>query len=338
MITSCQQKQTSYTVDDFEKVSKIDAHFHYFTLDARYMEYVTSINFKPLSPNVDSGYPVDEQLRISQEILKDHSGKYAFLGTFSVEKFGQPDFASSIIERINECMDGGASGIKIWKNIGMELQDQNGRYVMADDPEFEPIFEYMEENKIPLLAHLGEPRNCWLPEDEMTDAGDRSYYKNHPQYYMYLHPEMPSYEDQINARDRLLERYPDMIFIGAHLGSLEWNVDELGKRLYKYPNFKVDMAARIGHLRNQSVEDWDQVRNFLIKYQDRVLYATDMSVSDLNEQDFNSKTEMMYNQWMNDWMYLATDTTLNNIKGLMLQKEVIDKIYYKNAEFLFHEN
>jgi len=235
-------------------------------------------------------------------------------------------------------MDRGASGIKIWKNIGMELKDQNERYVMADDQEFEPVFKYLEENKIPLLAHLGEPRNCWLPEDEMTVAGDRSYYKNNPQYHMYLHPEMPSYEDQINTRDNLLEKYPDIIFIGAHLGSLEWNVDELSKRLDKYPNLKVDMAARIGHLRNQSAEDWDRVRNFLIKYQERILYATDMSVSDVNLQDFNTKTESMYQHWMNDWLYLATDTTLYDIKGLMLPKEVIDKIYYENAEFLFHEN
>jgi predicted TIM-barrel fold metal-dependent hydrolase len=219
----------------------------------------------------------------------------------------------------------------------MELQDQNGRYVMADDPVFGPVFTYLEEHKIPLLAHLGEPKNCWLPENEMTDAGDRAYYRNHPQYHMYLHPEMPSYEDQINARDKLLERYPEIIFIGAHLGSLEWNVDELAKRLDKYPNFKVDMAARIGHLRNQSAEDWDHVRNFMIRYQDRLLYATDMSLSDINPEEYNSNKERIYSRWMNDWMYLATDTTLNNIKGLKLPKDVIDKIYYKNAQFYFNE-
>jgi len=338
IITSCQKNQKHYTVDDFETISKIDAHFHYFTMDPRYMKFMDSINFKVLSPNVDSGYPTDEQLRISEEIFHAHFNSYAFFGTFSLEKFGQPDFASSTIERIKDCMDKGASGIKIWKNIGMELKDRNGRYVMVDDPEFDPIFKYMEKSKIPLLAHIGEPRNCWLPEDEMTDAGDRAYYKDHPQYHMYLHPEMPSYEDQISARDRLLERYPDMIFIGAHLGSLEWNVDELAKRLDKYPNLKVDMAARIGHLKNQSEKDWDWVRNFLIQYQDRVLYATDLSLNDLNKQDFKKSTEMIYKHWMYDWMYLATDTTLNNAKGLMLPTEVIDKIFYKNAEFFFLEN
>ena len=335
LMTACDKNGQYYTVDDFENVPKIDAHFHYFTMDDRYMDYVTSINFKLLSPNVDSGYPVDEQLKISEEILRNHAGQYAFLGTFSVENFGQPDFADSIIQVVKTCISKGASGIKIWKNIGMVLQDDDGRYVMADDPEFDPVFKYIEENKIPLLAHLGEPRNCWLPEEEMTVSGDRSYYKNNPQYHMYLHPEKPSYEDQINARDNLLERYPEIIFIGAHLGSLEWNVDELAKRLDKYPNFQVDMAARISHLRYQSAEDYDRVRNFLIKYQDRILYATDMSASDIRQEDFKSKTKNMYDRWRHDWIYLATDSTVNDVKGLKLTKEVIDKIYFKNAEFLF---
>ena len=66
-----------------------------------------------------------------------------------------------------------------------------------------------------------------------------------------------------------------MKFIGAHLGSLEWNVDELARRLDKFPNMAVDMAARITHLQFQSATNWQKVHDFMIKYQDRLLYATD---------------------------------------------------------------
>lgn len=335
LFAACEDKQTYYAIEDFDKVPKIDAHFHYFSMDDRYIDFFNAQNFKIVSPNVDSGYPVDDQLNISNEIIQAHPEQYAFLGTFSVENFGKPDFEASIIRCIEECMDKGASGIKIWKNIGMTLRDQYGRYVMADDPAFDSVFIYLEKNQIPLLAHLGEPKNCWLPLEEMTLAGDRSYYEEHPQYHMYIHPEMPSYEDQISARDNLLGRYPDLIFIGAHLGSLEWDVDKLAERLDKYPNFKVDMAARIGHLKNQSVQDRDHVRNFLIRYKDRLLYATDMSVNDLEPRNFNDHTESIYLRWLNDFMYLATDTTINEVQGLNLPKEVIDKIYYDNAKFLF---
>ncbi len=53
---------------------------------------------------------------------------------------------------------------------------------------------------------------------------------------MFLHPEYPSYEDQINARDNLLKKNPDLKFIACHLASLEWNVDSLASRLDRFPN------------------------------------------------------------------------------------------------------
>src|SRR5690606_33874276 len=87
--------------------------------------------------------------------------------------------------------------------------------------------------------------------------------------------EYPSYHDQIHARDQMLENHPGLRFVGAHLGSLEYSVDELAKRLDKYPNMAVDMAERISHLQHQTVSNWKNVRDFMFKYQDRLLYGTD---------------------------------------------------------------
>jgi len=199
------------------------------------MEFASSLNFRLLSPNWDGEVSIDEQLKISEHMRGIYPETFAFLGTFSADSFNLPGFADRTISRIDECMDAGASGIKIWKNIGMVLRDQNGRYVMVDDPAFEPVFHYLEDNHITVMGHLGEPKDCWLPEAEMTDPSDVVYYKNHPQYYMYLHPEVPSYEEQISARDHLLGMHPDLDFIGAHLGSLEWSVDELANLITPSP-------------------------------------------------------------------------------------------------------
>ena len=178
--------------------------------------------------------PIDEQLKITTAIEHQYPAKFAFFGTFSVDSFGKQGFIEETIARIDLCMKSGASGIKIWKNIGMVLKDSAGHYVMVDDQAFEPVFNYLENNKIPMLAHLGEPKDCWLSEKEMTVDNDRRYYKNHPQYHMFLHPEAPSYEDQINARDNVLKKHPNLNFIGAHLASLEWSVDELAKRFDQF--------------------------------------------------------------------------------------------------------
>lgn len=331
-----------YTTADFEKVSKIDAHFHYTTSDIRYLEYADSLKFRLITPNTDAGTSIDEQFEIARVIKQRFPDKFTFLGTFSVDSFNNAGFAEKTIARINTCMKAGASGIKIWKNIGMVLKDRSGHFVMIDDPAFKPVFNYLQKNNIPVLAHLGEPRNCWLPLDKMTLGGDLNYYKEHPQYHMYLHPDAPSYEDQINARDNLLQQYPRLDFTGAHLGSLEWSIDELSKRFDRFPKLKVDMAARIGHLKNQSMDNWKKVRDFMIKYQDRIIYGTDASISK-RDSNYMQRTIGLHQLWLNDWAYLATDSIIidkyndqKKVKGLKLSKEVIDKIYCKNAEQFYN--
>jgi predicted TIM-barrel fold metal-dependent hydrolase len=341
-IAGCNNNSSEYyTAADFEKVPKIDAHFHYNTSDTRYLDYAESINLRFISPNVDAGRSIDEQFKTARAIKETYGDKFIFLGTFPVDNFGDPDFSGLIIQRIKESIDAGASGIKIWKNIGMVLKDADGNFVMIDDTAFEPVFEYLQENSIPLMGHLGEPLNCWLPVEEMTLGNDRRYFSNNPQYHMYLHPDAPSYEDQINARDRVLERYPRLIFCGAHLASLEWSVDELASRFENFPDLTVDISARIGHLQHQSMADSEKVRNFLIKYQDRIMYGSDASVSE-GSTDYTSTTENLRQMWLDHWIYLATDSTItvsdldnNEVKGLQLPIGVIDKIFYKNAVEIF---
>jgi len=182
------------------------------------------------------------------------------------------------------------------------------------------------------VAHIGEPKNCWLPLEEMTVNNDRSYFKNHPEYHMYLHPEYPSYEDQIDARDRMLEKHSSLRVVGAHLGSLEWSVDELAKRLDRFPNLWGDMAARICHFQ---VQDREKVRAFFEKYQDRLLYSTDLGTGP--DDDPTASAKYFKETWEEDWDYFTTDKMLNSdavpdsYQGLDLPKGIIEKIYYQNA-------
>ena len=104
---------------------------------------------------------------------------------------------------------------------------------------------------------------------------DYSYYKEHPGEYAYAHPEWPRKEAILAARDRLVKANPDLRVVGAHLGSMESNVDDIARRFEAYPNFAVDMAARLPYF---MIQPREKVRAFLLKYQDRVLYATDLVV------------------------------------------------------------
>lgn len=340
LLPSCQEKTEYYKVSDFINVPKTDVHLHINSIDRRYMELAGQFNFRVVSPNVDSRIPIDEQLETSVRIKTDWPERFAFLGTFSVDSFGTAGFAAGINKRIKKCMQAGASGIKVWKNIGMVLKDKEGKYIMIDDPAFEPVFRYLEENKIPVMGHLGEPRNCWLPLEAMTDSANARYYRANPEYHMYLHPEAPTYEDQIKARDHLLEQYPGLVFIAAHLGSLEWSVDELASRLDRYPYMSADLSARMTHLQYQSIKDYERIRNFMIRYQDRLLYGTDITVNS-GDTNFVARSKTLSDRWRSNWIYLATDSVFKvkdltgQVKGLHLPKVVIDKIYNANADIFF---
>ncbi|HLN56672.1 MAG TPA: amidohydrolase family protein [Bacteroidales bacterium] len=338
---SCSQKEQHYTFEDFATIPKTDVHLHINSLNPVYMQMAEKNNFRVVSPNVDSHLPVSQQLDTAAALHKLWPGRFAFFGTFSVDSFGKPDFKNEVIAVIDKCMQAGASGIKIWKNIGMVLKDSTGRYVMVDDPAFDEIFRYMQSKKIRVMGHLGEPKNCWLPLNEMTDTSNLRYYKANPQYHMFLHPEAPSYDDQINSRDNLLRKFPELDFTGAHFASLEWSTDEIARRLDSFPNLTVDMSARMQHLQYQSISDYAKVRDFLLKYQDRILYGTDITVNSM-EKDPDARARQIYDRWISNWIYLATDSTQQiknlpgEVRGMNLPKEAIDKIFNTNASKFFN--
>jgi hypothetical protein len=331
-----------YTAEDFYTIKKIDAHVHIYTDQPDYAKQAAEDNFRLLTitlDDVNEPPPMEVQQQFALQQVKIFPGQVAFATTISVRNFNDGNWQQQTIAWLKNSFAKGAIAVKIYKVIGMSLRDKAGKLVMIDDPRIDSVFDFIIQNKIPVLGHLGEPKNCWLPLEEMTIKGDKSYYTAFPVYHMYLHPEFPSYEDQIAARDHLLEKHPDMQFIGAHLGSLEWNVDELAKRLDKFPNMAVDMAARITHLQFQSATGWQKVHDFIIKYQDRLLYATDNVIE--VSSDFNKMKPDIHASRLKDWKFFTTDDEMmvpdfkEKFKGLKLPKEVINKIYRTNAEKWF---
>jgi predicted TIM-barrel fold metal-dependent hydrolase len=131
-----------------------------------------------------------------------------------------------------------------------------------------------------------------------------------------------------------LEKYPDLKFVGAHLGSLEWSLEELAKRLDRFPNMRVDLS-RITNLQLHTLNDREKTRNFFIKYQDRLVYGTDKAINSSTDSDGLSKN--IHDAWVRDWIFFVTDDQITlpgfgNLSGLKLPADVIDKIYYRNAK------
>lgn len=328
-----------YSEKDYPSILKIDSHVHINSDRGYFEEAALADNFALITLGVDHGDSASVGRQQENAVLSSHKfpGRVFYGPTFYFDTtgWGTPGWSSRVISSLDNYLSQGGVTVKIWKNIGMTVRDRSGKFIMADDPALDPVYDYIKSRGIPVTGHLGEPRNCWLPLDQMTVSSDSNYFAENPQYHMFLHPEYPSYEDQINARDNMLALHPDLTFIGCHLGSLEWDVDSLALRLDRFPNMAVDMSARICHLQYQSATDRKRVRDFCIKYQDRLLYGTDTGDSGGSDpEEFKTR---MHETWLDDWKYFATDEKMTSDKfradftGLKLPKEVINKIYNENA-------
>jgi predicted TIM-barrel fold metal-dependent hydrolase len=342
--------EPTYSEADFVRVAKFDAHVHANVADGRFLGIARKDGFELLSINVDypDFPPLALQAQTARTLQTRDPQRFHYATTFSMKGFGTPGWTERTDAAIEAALAQGAVAVKVWKNIGMVETDPGGKRVFLDDPRFDGVMRHLEARHVPLIAHQGEPKNCWLPLDQMTTENDRSYFREHPEYYMYLHPEEPSYETLMAARDRFVARHPRLSFVGAHMASLEWSVDRLAAFLDRFPNANVDLAARMTQVQVQSNADYAKVRGFFLKYQDRLLYGTDLTDNppDPNARAQNPPVTDDFAQeadtgWHSDWRYLATplsqhvDAIGADAKGLALPKAVIDKIYWVNARRVF---
>ncbi len=325
-----------YNEADYSKVPKVDAHVHILTTDPSLLKHCRDENLKLITINVNAGEDVRMQHDTAVALVKKYPGEIYYLATFTFDTaiWNCNEWEQKTIAELENYTSGGAIGVKFWKNIGMVEKDRAGKFIMLSNNRFDQVIDWLEKKNLPLTGHLGEPRNCWLPVDSMTVNNDKRYFARHPEYHMYLHPECPSYADQLNAVDSMLTKHPNLRYIGCHLGSREWSVDELTKAFDRFPNMAVDLSARVCHLQYQSAKDYKKVRNFLIKYQDRIIYGTDISYSGTPDNNFYTG---IHATRLKDWNYFTSSMKLETKEingpfiGLKLPKAVVDKIFYRNA-------
>jgi predicted TIM-barrel fold metal-dependent hydrolase len=320
-------------------MDRIDAHIHYNGDHADNLALLEKHGLKLLNISVPTPNPRWRRAKdIYPGLTKAHSGRYSWVGGFntpSEEDFADPTaYAQRAIADIDSDVADMAVACKIWKNLGMEVKKPDGSFVMPDDEIFDPMYEHLVKIKLPLLAHIAEPLACWQPlVDNKPHYG---YYKNNQQWHMYGKTEYPSHERLIEARDNIMAKHPDLVFVGAHLGSLEYDVREVAKRMDRFPNFVVDTSARTADLTYQDVA---VVKEFFNTYQDRILFGTDIvrmdTASELAADERAAQVEQSNQQWEMEFNYYESsgEVTFRSRKteGLGLSGSQLEKFYTGNA-------
>jgi predicted TIM-barrel fold metal-dependent hydrolase len=312
---------------------RIDTHAHVNRPSQPILNGLKSSGFHILSICVsratgDDPSDIDEQLRGTAELSRESGGSVFWAGSFDARRWSDKDFAERTVAQVNNEFRQGAIALKIWKNIGMSLRTKTGRYVMPDDPTFQPVYQTVLKADRTLVAHLAEPNGAWMPINEKNP--EKGFYGSHPEWSMYRKADAPAKEDILKARDRVIARYPKLRVVGCHLGSNEDDLKALAARLDRFPNFAVDLAARIRYL---VAGDQNQVREFLVRYQDRILYGTDFTLGQAGDEQ--RAADSLTAQHERDWQYFSTTGPLTynrrEATGLGLPPAVVQKIFRENA-------
>jgi predicted TIM-barrel fold metal-dependent hydrolase len=329
------QPQTSaeQALKAFAAMRPIDVHVHVFKTDPQFQALLERLNLKLLNilvvdDTLSYRKQLEPQIKDALALVRSSRGHIALCTTFDPYKFNDPNFDANAIKQLDRDFTNGAVAVKIWKNIGMEIKDRDGKFIMPDDPKFAPIYKDIAAHNKTLMAHVAEPDVAWGPPDPSDPSW--SYYQENPQWFLYNKSGFPSKQEILKARDHVLAENPKLRMVGVHLGSMEKNLDDIAAHFDRYPNFAVDMAARMEYL---MIAPPEKVRAFLIKYQDRVLYGTDLDL--IATADVQESLKEWQSTYARDWRFLATDETFDSdgrkVHGLKLPEPVLQKIFRDNA-------
>ena len=170
--------------------------------------------------------------------------------------------------QLAEAKEQGASGLKVFKNLGLEYRNPDGSLMRVDDPRWDPIWEACGNAGAAGVDSHGRSAGVLSADrrDQRTlgraEAASRVELSR-------------SRVSRLRRADRAVaERRrapPATTFIGAHVASSAEDLASVGQWLDTYPNLNVDIAARIAELGRQPYT----ARRFFLKYADRILFGTD---------------------------------------------------------------
>ena len=198
----------------------------------------------------------------------------------------------------------------------------DGTGIHIDDPRIKPLIQKAAELKMPISIHIAEPYWMYLPMDETND-GLANAVTWHVDTTNCL-----GYNALVQTFENAVRENPNTIFIACHYLNMNHDLPRLGALLDKYPNMYIDIAARVA----ESAHTPRATREFLIKYQDRVLFGTD------NGMDPEMYRKIFRVLESNDEHFYIPDYGYHwALSGFNLPDEVLKKIYHDNAERILTE-
>jgi predicted TIM-barrel fold metal-dependent hydrolase len=178
------------------------------------------------------------------------------------------DAVTVLQDQLAESARAGARGVKVWKDLGLQLTDDEGSRVMPDDPRVVQVLRTAGELGLPVLIHTADPVAFFDPLDETNERFDELGAM--PQWW-FGDGRHPGFGALMASLDSLVGQCAGTTFIGAHVGGWAEDLAAVGAMLRRRPNWHVDLGGRLGEIGRQP----RTFARFVAEFPNRVLFGTD---------------------------------------------------------------
>ncbi len=318
------------------KYPAIDFHNHTGSLRTReqYDAVVKALDSVGVGAVVNLNGGTGDELDAVLKAGEPYRDRVANFVTFNGVGINEPGWSERFAALMERGFKAGAMGMKVSKQLGQELRNPDGSYIQADDPRLDPIWAMAAKYQKPVLIHLSDSIGRFYPISPKNERYEAGLWHQRGDTSGNLYASGPSNEVIERARENMHRKHPKTTFVNAHLAMLYYDPAKVAKFLDTFPNAQVDISATVQDL-GRAPRLW---RDFLIKYQDRVVFGTDGNGGS-NPDTF----------WIPHFRYLETfDEYFEhpaqirlpggspahgrwNISGVSLPDEVLRKIYFENA-------
>lgn len=230
-------------------------------------------------------------------------------------------FFGRAVDRLEQLVEKGACGIKLWKDLGLSLRDCSGEILRIDDDRLAPLFEKAAELHVPVMFHTADPDAFFLPIDRYNERYEE----------LAAHPDWGfsntrySKVELLAQRDRVFAGHPRTRFVAAHVAERSEDLTYVANMLGKYPNVSVDIGARVAELGRQPYT----ARKFFLQFADRILFGTDL-LPDIEMYRLYFRFLETADEYF-PYPSHASRQGRWNIYGIDLPDEVLKKVYRENA-------
>ena len=314
----------------------IDVHSHHWDMpiqdlselvsemDSLNMAYLINLSGSGLATFFGKQDLMEKNLTSSIKNIKENFPKrFGVFFNINFNRIDDEDFKRNTTLLINDAVEQGAIGLKVYKNLGLNLRDSKGKRVPVDDERLSFIWEECAKLNIPVLIHSGEPKAFFDPIDKFNErwlhAREKpNSFRSSDQY--------PAFDKVMLEQHNMFRKHSKTKFINAHFGWYANDLSKLSKILDELQNVSVEFGAVINELGRQP----RAAKKFFIEYQDRILFGKDIYKKDEYYIYFRVlETSDEYIQ------YYRKRHGLWRLYGMGLPDDVLKKIYYENALQMF---